>query len=158
MNAPFVALLDAVRATPGGDLKAEVAALAAEYGEELFALGLAIHEANPKRLVEGPPPGASVQKEMRVVGVHEGDYTKIRAMRCLRERNPGVSLTDAHKLLNEIVAGKPFVYGPSEGYRIDTEAVVWRRAGWVVEVKNAGDVPSHHEETFQEKVCPPCMG
>jgi hypothetical protein len=151
-------LLECIRRVKGEDLNTVTEWAASVYSEELFALGLSIFNANPKRLAEGPPPGAVVHKEMRVVGIQSGDYAKIRAMRCLRERSPGVSLTDAHKLMNEIVAGKPLVYGPSEGFRIEIEAAAWRRAGWVVEVNAAGDVPSQHEETFQAVVCPPCTG
>lgn len=151
-------LLECIRRVKGAELDTVAEWAASVYGEELFALGLSIFNANPKRIVDGPPPGAVVQKEMRVVGLQPGDYVKIRAMRCLRERYPSVSLTDAHKQLNDIVAGKPLVYGPSEGFRIELEAASWRRAGWVVEVNAVGVAPTKHEETFQEIVCPPCMG
>lgn len=149
MNTAMYSLLSLIRSNPG-HLDAVVKGAIAECGEELFKLGMAIYRANPKRTLQGPPPGATAQAELHVVGV---PASKVQGMRAIRVFFPDMTLPEAAAhLWSEIKDGKPLVYAPTSLSYAWRLAENWKAAGFTVEVRPVGDALTTHEQDFRSAV------
>ncbi len=152
-------IVDALMLCTPEDLKAVVAALAAANPEKAYDLGMAVYDANPTKMVDGPPPGSPIGLAvMRVVGVEMADsHGRVKGIRFLRTKFQEMSLADAGRTFHEIGAGKPYELPPARRAWVDMEAAAWRYAGFKVEIVPDGvQPPDQHEVCFRQEVAMIC--
>lgn len=152
-------IVDALMLCTPEDLKAVVAELAAANPEKAYDLGMAVYDANPTKMVDGPPPGSlDGMAVMRVVGVEMSDsHGRVKGIRFLRTKFQEMALSDAGETFVSISRGVPYELPPARHCLVNMEAAAWRYAGFKVEVVPQGEQPpNQHEVCFRQAVAMTC--